>query len=289
MSERFALDWLRLRESADLAARSPALARGFAAALPAQRPLRLVDLAAGSGANARALLPRIAGDQHWLLIDRDRDLLSAQNEEFTRWARRQGYPVTAGGGRIVIEARPARWVIEAVPLDLDRDLASLDELDFDGLTAASFLDLVSQDWLERLRALLASKRVPFLAVLNVDGRREWQPPIAEDAAVLAAFAGHQRGIKDFGAALGPAAPAALAARLQEAGFHLERAASDWRLGARDHALLASLVAGEAGAARAAAPRAIEEIDAWEKQRRLQLGAGGLGLTLGHCDLLASPA
>ena len=289
MSERFALDWLKLRESADLAARNPALARRFAAALPTKRPLQLIDLAAGSGTNTRALLPRIAGDQQWRLIDHDRDLLAAQAEEFTHWARRQGYPITAGGGRALIDARPAQWQIEAMPLDLDRDLATLGEIEFDGITAASFFDLVSQEWLARFVALLAARRVPLLAVLTVDGRREWQPQLEDDALIAEAFASHQRRVKNFGAALGGTAPAALVALLRQTGFGVERAASDWRLGPRDEALLAALIAGEAGAARAAAPEAAGRIDAWEKARRGLLAERRLGLTVGHCDLLALPA
>lgn len=289
MSEHFALSWLRLREGADLAARNPTLARSFAAALPTQNSLRLIDLAAGSGANTRALLPRIGGDQRWCLIDRDRDLLNAQAEEFILWARRQGYPITAGGGRIAIEAQPAHWHIEAMPLDLDRDLATLAELQYDGITAASFFDLVSEPWLGRFVALLAKHRVPFLAALTIDGRRDWQPPLDDDAFVAEAFTAHQRRIKDFGAALGGSAPDALEAALRQAGFRIERTASDWRLGPRDDALLAALVAGEAGAAREAAPEASDRIAAWENQRRAQLAEGTLRLTVGHCDLLALPA
>jgi hypothetical protein len=289
VSERFALDWLKLRESADLAARSPALARSFAAALPPTRPLRLIDLAAGSGANTRALLPRIAGDQQWRLIDRDRDLLSAQAEEFTLWARRQGYPITAGGGRALIEAQPARWQIEAMPLDLDRDVATLAETECDGITAASFFDLVSQTWLERFVTLLAARRVPLLAALTVDGRRDWQPHLDDDALIADAFAAHQRRDKGFGPALGGAAPEAMDALLRHAGFRIERATSDWHLGARDNALLAVLIAGEASAARTAAPEAAARIDDWEKARRALLAERRLSLTVGHCDLLARPA
>lgn len=294
MSERFALDWLRLRESADLAARSPTLARSFTAALPATRPLRLIDLAAGSGANTRALLPRISGDQHWRLIDHDRDLLAAQGEEFTLWARRQGYPITAGGGRVLIEARPAHWQIEAMPLDLDRDFATLEELEFDGIAAASFFDLVSQEWIERFLALLANHPVPFLAALTVDGRREWRPRLDDDALIADAFAAHQRRIKGFGPALGGAAPDTMEASLRRSGFRVERVASDWRLGVgdggpRDDMLLAALIAGEAGAAREAAPDAADRIDSWEKARRALLAERSLSLTVGHCDLLALPA
>jgi hypothetical protein len=181
-----------------------------------------------------------------------------------------------------------------MPLDLDRDLATLAETEFDGITAASFFDLVSQEWLARFIALIAERRVPFLAVLNVDGRREWQPRLAGDAVVAEAFAAHQRRIKDFGPALGGAAPAAMEGLFQQARFRVERAASDWHLGkgdggARDAALIAALIAGEAAAAREATPEAVARIDAWEQARRGLLGERRLALTVGHCDLLALPA
>src|SRR6185312_2618572 len=153
-------------------------------------------------------------------------------------------------------------------------------------TAASFFDLVSQRWLERFLAFLAHRPVPFLAVLNVDGRREWHPRLDDDALVAAAFAAHQRREKGFGAALGPAAPALMAAKLRDAGFRVDCAASDWRLGMRDEPLLAALIDGEAGAAREAAPEASLRIDAWQGHRRALLAERSLTLAIGHCDLLA---
>jgi hypothetical protein len=287
---RFSRDWLRLREAADLASRDPPLARHFADALsPAQgRPLKLLDIAAGTGANCRALMPRIAGDQHWTLIDRDRDLLAAQAEEMVLWARRQGYPVRAGGGRVVVTASTRRWEVESLNLDLARNLSGLAALEADAVTAAALLDLVSTEWLDAFAALLEKRPVPFLAALSVDGRRDWAPPLAGDAIVSAAFRSHQARDKGFGPALGPAAIARLAAKLGAAGWTIAEAASDWRLAAREAALLEALVAGEVEAALAAAPDAAPAIATWEKERREQLPHGRLRLTVGHRDLLALP-
>ncbi len=49
-------------------------------------------------------------------------------------------------------------------------------------------------------------------------------------------------------------------------------------------LLAALIAGEAGAAREAAPDAADRIDGLGKARRALLAEGILSLTVGHCDL-----
>ena len=284
----FSVDWLRLRASADLAARDPSLARNFAAALP-RGHARIIDLASGSGANARALLPRIAGDQQWTLVDRDRDLLAAQSEEFTAWARRQGYPITAGGGGIAIAAQPAQWRLTAMPIDLASDLASLGEIDADGITTAAFFDLVSAEWLERFVALIAKRRLPLLAVLTVDGRREWQPALDQDAAIAAAFARHQTSNKGFGPALGGGAPALLDELLRANGYTIDRAASDWQIGPSDRRATRRPHRGRSDGRAQSSARDRAAIDAWEKRRREHRAAGQLRLTIGHCDVLALPA
>lgn len=287
---RFSIDWLRLRESADLAARDPALARRFAAALAVRgaQPLQLLDLGAGTGANCRALLPRIAGDQEWLLIERDRDLIAVQGEEFTRWARRQGYPIRAGGGDITIDAGAARWHIVSLPLDLMEGRAAIEALAIDGVAAAALFDLVSEAWVDWFADFLAARAVPLLAALTVDGRRQWQPPWDDDAVVVGSFRAHQARDKGFGPALGGAAPAVLRDTFAAHGFAVAESDSAWRLGAGDGALLAALIEGEAEAATVASPADAAAIAAWRKARLGRLAEHKLGLTIGHCDMLALP-
>ena len=67
VTERFAADWLALREPFDHAARSVALARRLADRLPA-RP-RLLDLGGGTGSLFRFLAPIIGRGQDWILLD----------------------------------------------------------------------------------------------------------------------------------------------------------------------------------------------------------------------------
>lgn len=286
----FSRAWLKRRESADLAARDPQLARRFAAALRRQpgRALQLVDLGAGTGATSRALMPRIGGDQDWLLIEHDPRLLAGQVEEMTLWARRQGYPILAGGGRITITSGSATWYVMGRALDLARDWDTLEALEADGVTASALFDLVSAPWVERLAAWLDRRGLPLLAMLTADGRRLWEPPIPGDEQVAEGFRDHQSGDKGFGPALGGAAPAALLRALSARGFDIEQAASDWHLGTQDAMLLAELIAGEAEAAAAARPLDKSMIEGWETGRRRLLENGKLKLMIGHCDILALP-
>ena len=68
--------WLRLREPADAAARSLDLVDLVLPHLPTGRRLIVHDLGCGSGSMARWLAPRLPGPQHWVLYDRDPDLLA---------------------------------------------------------------------------------------------------------------------------------------------------------------------------------------------------------------------
>jgi hypothetical protein len=286
----FSLDWLRLRAPFDRAARDPALARRFAALLrrPTDRPLRLVDLGTGTGANARALAPVIGGDQDWLLIDNDPALLGFCAAEHIAWATREGYGVEKQPGAVVIRAETACWRFTAQQYDLASELARCLAEPFDALTLSALADLASANWIDTLAVQLERRRVPLLSSLMVDGRRQWQPPAAADALVREAFAAHQRRDHGLGPALAGAAPVYLGARLAAAGYAVATAPSDWQVGSDQPALLAAVLEAERSAAGAARPEAAAAIALWAEERRAALAAGRLSLTIGHRDLLARP-
>src|SRR5437588_13077005 len=68
--------WLALREPVDHASRSVALTRAVASAMPADRPLRIVDLGSGTGSNVRYLSPLLPSPQRWLVVDREPALMA---------------------------------------------------------------------------------------------------------------------------------------------------------------------------------------------------------------------
>src|SRR5947208_2381282 len=72
---RVSPQWLALRETADAAARSAELAERLARRLAPDGRLVVHDVGAGTGAMGRWLAPRLPGPQHWVLHDRDADLL----------------------------------------------------------------------------------------------------------------------------------------------------------------------------------------------------------------------
>ena len=228
-------DWLALREPADAAARSPELAERLARHLTG--PLEIHDLGGGSGAMGRWLAPRLPGPQHWVVHDRDPDLLE----------------LAAAGA----ETRHAD-VTDLAPGELAG--ASL-------VTASALLDLLTADELARMLGACAG--LPMLLALTVVGRVALTPADPLDARIGAAFDAHQR----RGRRLGPDAVAAAAAALRGTGAEVLVRPSPWRLGPADAGLTAEWLGGWVAAACEQEPALAAAAGAY-RDRRLEQAAAG---------------
>lgn len=318
-AEGFSASWLRQREPFDAVARAAAAdrlrleTRLAAWRGPADSPLRVVDLACGTGANLRWLAPRLGGEQQWLVVDHDAALLRRWPDGAAAGAvqpvegdaqgrhRRAGRSADDGCGVSAVDGGRAatlhvgtagfRAAIVRRRLDLARSLERLPWGAARLVTASALLDLVSRAWLERLVTAAVGARVALLMALTVDGRHLWAPRDVDDAVVGALFEAHQRRDKGFGVpALGACAVPALATALRCNGYRVHGARSDWVLDARrDPAALAlqrAMVDGIAQAAIEQAPAAAARVRAW-LQRRHALAPCSV-LRVGHRDLLALP-
>ncbi|TVP89352.1 MAG: class I SAM-dependent methyltransferase [Thioalkalivibrio sp.] len=265
MNERFAADWLSLREPADHAARShPLLERLRGAWCSGREPLRIVDLGSGTGSNLRYLAPRLPAPQHWRLVDHDPELLG-----------RVRPPATAGRLSLRTEQADLRdWELPATGTDL--------------VTASALLDLVSADWLGRLVRACAGHGAAALLVLSYDGDVTWTVPDPGDAFVRAAVNAHQERDKGLGAALGPRATTEAATRFREAGYRVWIEPSPWHLDSGSLPLARQLIAGWINAAEEAFPEQAGTLRAWGARRLEDLRSGRTRLQVGHRDLLALP-
>ena len=137
----------------------------------------------------------------------------------------------------------------------------------------------SQTALSTVNLQPASARVG--GSVTYDGRESWSPADPAESAALTAFHAHMRGDKGFGSALGPDAPAALAAVLADRALTL--APSPWRLGPPDRALIQELAVGAASAVAETHSLAPQDLEIWKKTRR-----SAKAVAIGHTDLLALP-
>jgi hypothetical protein len=270
MSEDLA-QWLSLREAADTAARSTRVTRAVAAALGTLDPLRIVDLATGTGANMRYLIDRVdAPHQEWLAIDRSPVLLSHLTTRMSRWRSSRGHDVT-------IETR-------------ELDLNTLDPVLFAGrhlVTASALLDLVSETWLRVLAAHCRTTGAAALFAITYNGRTICSPAEQEDELILTLFNQHQHRDKGLGGpAAGPDAARAVVNCFSDAGYHVESEPSDWTIEPQEAELQRELIAGWAYAAAESDPNAASTIAEWRARRLAHVDAGRSRLVVGHDDCAA---
>jgi trans-aconitate methyltransferase len=265
-------DWLVLREPADAAARSAELAERLARGLDRAGALTVHDLGGGSGAMGRWLAPRLPGPQHWVVHDRDPDLLELAVA---------GPPGPAADGTAVtVEARRS-------------DIARLEPDDLAGaslVVASALLDMLTADELARMLAACTGIGCPVLLALTVVGRVALTPADRMDARMADAFNAHQRRTTAAGRLLGPDAVAAALEELRPTGREVLLRPSPWRLGAPDAALAAEWLDGWVAAACEQEPAlaADDDAGAYRERRLAQAAAGDLCVTVDHADLLVLP-
>jgi hypothetical protein len=262
-------DWLDLRERADAAARSRALAATLVARLGCG-PWLIHDLACGSGSMGRWLAPLLPGPQRWIVHDRDADLLSVAGLDVPRTAR--------DGARVGVETRLS-------------DVTALREHDLAGatlVTASALIDLLTEDELESVIRACASAGCPVLFTLSVTGRVHLDPPDPLDARVSVAFDAHQRRLTARGWLLGPDAIDAAVAGFGRARAEVLVAASPWRLGPAETDLVVEWLAGWIGAACEHEPELAADVDLYRRRRLREARGGTLAVTVEHADLLVLP-
>ena len=287
----FDADWLAQREPFDLAARSRPLEQAFAAELRRDRPgapIRLADLGGGTAANFRALAPQLSGDQQWLLLDHDAQLLADAPARIASWARARGWEARVEGECCEVLTGTARWKLSTRQIDLAQSLESLEAGAFDGIVTTAFLDLVSLGWLERFARWLTDSGKPLLATLTVDGLRRWHPEAIDVDLIERASRMHQGGDKGFGDSVGPGAAGALAQCLEKLACPVRLERSDWQIGGTDTAMLVRMADEAVEVARQVALDAQTRITDWRMTRAAQIEGGLASLVIGHIDLLAVP-
>lgn len=256
---RVSATWLDRRERADAAARSLELVEELRRrCVPAGHWL-IHDVACGSGSVTRWLAPLLPGPQHWVVHDRDADLLAR---------------VAVDVPDVTVETRLS-------------DLTRLGEAEFAEatlITASALLDLLTADELTRLIDVCAGAGCPVLFTLSVTGRVELEPPKRLDRLLLSAFNAHQR----RGGLLGPDAVDAAVEGFRRLGSEVIVRPSPWRLGDVDADLVVDWLVGWVDAACEQEPGLTAAADLYRRRRLREAAAGALAVTVGHADLLVLP-
>lgn len=267
---RVSSGWLAAREPADAAARAGDLVEHLTRHPPASGSWVIHDLASGTGSMGRWLAPLLPGAQHWVLHDRDTDLLEIAAADLPGRA--------ADGAEITVEVKQS-------------DITRLHADDLAGatlVTASALLDLLTGDELAGLIAVCSGIGCPILMTLSVVGRVDLTPAEPLDAQVAAAFNAHQGRTTTGGRLLGPDAVAAAIDGFRQRGAEVLVRPSPWRLGAPEAELAAEWFTGWVGAACEQRAELAADADDYARRRLAQASAGQLAVTVDHADLLVRP-
>jgi glycosyltransferase involved in cell wall biosynthesis len=267
-------DWLALREPADAAARARSLVaplRNRLAATAGAGPSRIVihDLGAGTGAMGRWLAPQLPGPQHWIMYDRDADLLERAAVQMVT-AASDGSPVT-------VETRL-------------RDVTRLTRDDLAGaslITASALLDLLTAEELDRVVAACAAVGCPTLVTLSVIGRVEITPADPLDDDIAEAFNAHQRRTHAGRPLLGADAIEATVEAFGRRGIGVQVESSPWELGANQAQLVSEWLTSWLDAAYEQRSDLVSPTAVYAKQRMADAAAGRLRAVVHHRDVLAN--
>jgi hypothetical protein len=262
---RVSAAWLALREAADAAARAPELVERVRQHLAVHPRAVIHDLGSGTGSMGRWLAPQVPGPQHWVMYDRDADLLTRA----TAGAAADGAPVT-------VETR--RRDITRLRMD-DLGGASL-------VTASALLDMLTAQEAERVVSACAGAGCPTLVTISVTGRVELTPPDPLDADIAEAFNTHQRRTVGGRSLLGPDAVDATVEAFGRRGMSALVRFSPWRLGADRADLASEWFGGWVAAACEQRPELARPVAAYASQRLADAAAGRLGVVVYHNDLFA---
>ncbi|MGQ5261238.1 class I SAM-dependent methyltransferase [Micromonospora sp. ZYX-F-536] len=262
-------DWLRLREAADAAARAEDLVDVLRPRLTGDGPTLIHDLGSGTGSMSRWLAARLPGPQHWVLHDRDADLLSRAADAMAGVTAADGAPVT-------VSTRHG---------DLTR-LTAEDLADGALITASALLDMLTAEEVERVVDACAAAGRPTLFAISVTGQVRLTPADPLDPVIEAAFNDHQRRTVDGRRLLGPDAADATAAAFARRGVPVRQRPSPWRLGPEQADLAVEWFRGWLGAACAQRPELADRVGPYARRRLADAAAGRLGVLVEHRDLLA---
>ncbi|WP_424627815.1 class I SAM-dependent methyltransferase [Bradyrhizobium sp. SYSU BS000235] len=263
----FSAEWLALREPHDLRARNPAVLAAVSAAFRSSKSTRVVDLACGAGSTSRAVAGHLPAQQHWDLVDNDPQLLAVACNR----------------------ASSNEIKLSPTELDLTADFEVMLDGRKDLITTSALLDLVSEEWLERLVGRSAAHELPVYAALSYDGRIDLSPSDPCDTMVVTAVNAHQLTDKGFGPALGPSAAAAAIAKFEAAGYSVVQGASDWVIGTDDLRMQNELLEGWAAAANEIHALSRSDLDRWLFNRKSFVNERVSTMRVGHVDFFAVPS
>ena len=279
----FSRNWLQLREPLDKESRSQKIIETLRLVHP-YRPIHVVDLATGTGANLRYLCKELGGHQIWHLIDHDKKLLEAIPSYTKDWAAKNKLLANEIANKLLIKGNN----VDCHVYTQQQNLSDLKEINIQEgalVSGSALLDLVSNTWLESLAKKCMLLKATILFSLNYDGHIIFKPYEQEDELVRALVNKHQVTNKGFGEAMGPTAGYSAMKIFSDLGYNIQNHRSDWHIKPNDQELQTILLDTWLEAATEISPEQTKKLKNWRKRRQSHVTSKFSELTVGHTDIL----
>jgi SAM-dependent methyltransferase len=151
---------------------------GELAALPHDRPLRVLDVGAGVGTMLERMVEwGIRHDLDYTALDSDPALLTRAAERLPIWARARGWQTRWHGSRLELDGHAQRVCVELIAEDIFQS-GWREKRSWELIMAHSFLDLVNLDSALNLLSSLPGPGCLFSFTLVFDGATILRPPLS---------------------------------------------------------------------------------------------------------------
>lgn len=289
----FDTTWLNTRFPFDEAARAPQVDQAYLKTQNSKSKssptpqLNLLDVGSGTGANFLHSFEKISAAQSWIFLDHDPRLLTASLQRIKKYAAAKNYTVLENADGLEIQggAYPIAIQTRSGSFEAVEKLLPLEELDV--VMASAFFDLFRPAQLQDFLDKVFAAKCDLLLTLNY-AAMTFAPAHPLDGKMVAWYEAHMQRPQAEGAAMGPDCSRLIRQYLEAHSLPFWEGPSVWKIGGTDQAMLRFLLGfmEEAIGALALGGGARKEVADWLAQRRAEVEAERLSLTVAHFDFFA---
>lgn len=225
----FTVEWLDMRYPFDEAARNKMVESLCLDAIVSEKEkVSIVDIGSGTGANFIYLFPKIAMDQHWVLIELNPELGLRSLERINALATTAGFASDRKDNTLWIDRGEQKIRVDWMKASFLQLEQYIDLQSVDLLLASAVFDLLSAPMMRDFLRKLQYYKIPLLSTLNYKNTL-FVHATKSDNFYCQSYNQHMLRKQEFGSSLGPESMSFILKILKEMNAQVVHGESTWRL------------------------------------------------------------